>query len=98
MRPIKRDYRMRVAKKRQRQGYDMYDEKSGHWSTVDPKTGKFLKSSDHPTVNKEIDWFYSDDPTAKAFRGVFDLKTKNLFGKKKKFYKYVTKKNKKRKR
>ena len=42
MRPIKRDYRMRVAKKRQRQGYDVYDPETKHYSTVDPKTGKFL--------------------------------------------------------
>ena len=124
-------YRMRKAKKRERQGYQMSDilygpeeftdpkirtseqliealasenlgvDESGrpifkegvkHWASVDPKTGRFLKSSHHPSVQKEIDWYHSDDPQAAIWREIYDLKTEGLFGKEKKFYKYVPKK------
>jgi|TARA_R100001230_G_C5531073_1_gene64990 hypothetical protein len=87
MRPIKRDYRMRVAKKRQRQGYDVYDPETKHYSTVDPKTGKFLKSSDHPTVNMEIDWYNS--PEGADFKKEYKLVTHRPSGRKRRFYKYV---------
>jgi hypothetical protein len=124
-------YKMRKAKKRERQGYDMSDILYGseesdnprirtieqlleafasqniaadeygrpffkegvkHWASVDPKTGRFLKSSDHPSVQKEIDWYHSDDPQAVIWRKIYDLKTEGLFGKEKKFYKYAPKK------
>lgn len=83
-----RDYRMRVAKKRERQGYNMKDA-TGHWSSVDPKTGKFLKSSKHPTVHKETDWYKSE--SGKEFRKTHKLVTKNKLGREKKFYKYKRK-------
>ena len=87
MRTIKRDYKKRIAKKRLRQGYDMYDEKSGHWSIVDPKTLKFLKSSDHPAVNMEIDWYNS--PEGADFKKEYKLVTHRPSGRKRRFYKYV---------
>jgi len=31
----------------------------GHWQSIDPTTGYFLKSKQHPTLHKEIDWFKS---------------------------------------
>jgi hypothetical protein len=38
----------------------------GHLPTVDYKTGKFLKSRNHPTIGLELEWFNS--PDAKEFR------------------------------
>jgi len=83
-------YRMRVANRRQKQGYGVYDEETQHWSSVDPKTNKFLKSSKHPTVNKEVDWYNSD--AGKSFRDEYRLVTKNVFGGEKKYYKYKKRK------
>jgi hypothetical protein len=38
----------------------------GHLPTVDFKTGKFLKSRNHPTIGLELEWFNS--PDAEEFR------------------------------
>ena len=80
---------MRVAKKRERQGYEMKDPESGHYSTVDPVTGVFLKSSKHPTVNLELDWYNSEDPSAVEWRKKMKLVTHTPRGRELKFYKYV---------
>lgn len=85
----KRDYNMRLAKKRQRQGYKMKGP-DGHWSTVDPKTGKFLKSRKHPTLHKEIDWYKSKQ--GESFRKKNKLVTKGPLGTKRKYYKYEPRK------
>ena len=83
-------YDMRRAQRRQDQGYDVYNEQTQHWSSVDPKTSKFLKDSRHPSVQKEIDWFNS--PEGAEFKSTHNLKTKNFLGKNRKYYKYVDKK------
>jgi len=85
----KKNYRGKVAARRQRQGYKMKGD-DGHWASVDPKTGKFLKSSKHPTVHKETDWYKSD--SAKDFRKENKLVTKNVFGRERKYYKYKKRK------
>lgn len=85
----RRGYRMRVAKKRERQGYEMRDPESGHYATVDPVTNVFLKSSNHPTVQLEVDWYNSDDPSAVEWRKKMKLVTHTPGGRELKFYKYV---------
>lgn len=42
-----------------------------HFSTVDPITNKFLKHKNHPTVQKEINWYNSKD--AESFRKDYEL-------------------------
>jgi hypothetical protein len=79
-------YDVRRAEKRQRQGYDLYDEETKHWSSVDPKTGKFLKGSKHPTIDKEVDWYNSEKGA--NFKINNRLVTHNILGKEKKYYKY----------
>ena len=79
-------YDVRRAEKRQRQGYDLYDEETKHWSSVDPKTGKFLKGSKHPTIDKEVDWYNSEKGA--NFKINNRLVTHNIFKKEKKYYKY----------
>lgn len=79
---------MRVAKRRQRQGYDMYNPDDKHWATVDPKTNVFLKASDHPTVKEEVKWYNSDDPKAVDWRKEYKLVTHTPGGRELKFYKY----------
>ena len=52
-----------------------------------PKSGEyeFMKSKDHPTVNKELDWYYSNEKDATDFRNKYDLdKSGN-------YYKYIPK-------
>lgn len=43
----------------------------------------FMKSSSHPTLQKELDWYYSDDPEAISFRKEYELQ------KTQPYYKYV---------
>jgi len=57
--------------------------------SVDSNTLRFLKPKNHPTLQKELDWYNSDDPEAVEFRSEYDLDTKG------KFYRYVPKKKKK---
>jgi len=83
-------YRMRAAKRRQKQGYNVYDTETKHWSSVDPKTNKFLKSSKHSTLHKELDWYNSDD--GKDFKKGYKLVTKNILGKERNYYKYKKRK------
>ena len=59
-----------------------------HAPSVDPKTLKFLKPKDHPTVQLELDWYNSDDPEAVDFRSKYDLNTDG------KYYRYVPKRRK----
>ena len=86
----KKTYRLKKAQKRKKQGYDVYDEKTKHWARVDPKTGKFLKSSKHPTLHKEIDWYKSK--AGESFRKEHKLVTKGPLGRERKYYKYKKRK------
>lgn len=83
-------YKTRIAKRRQKQGYGVYDPETKHWSSVDPKTNKFLKSSKHSTLYKELDWYNSDD--GKEFKEGYKLVTKNILGKERNYYKYKKRK------
>jgi hypothetical protein len=83
-------YRIKKAKKRLRQGYPMYSEKTEHWKSVDPKTLKFLKRSDHPTIQKEIDWYHSSEGA--EFKKKHKLVKKDIFGRERKYYKYKKRK------
>lgn len=60
-----------------------------HLRTVyeNPKTGiyEFVKSKNHPTLKKELDWYYSDTPDSNDFRDNYDLDTSE------EYYKYVPK-------
>lgn len=47
---------------------------------------EFLKSAKHPTIRKELDWYYSDDPEATEFRNQYDLDDSGY-----PWYKYVKK-------
>ncbi len=57
-----------------------------HGSSIEPTTLKFLKSKDHPSLIKELEWYYSNDPTAVDFRNQYDLDKSG------KFYQYIPKK------
>lgn len=50
-----------------------------HFSTVDPSTGIFLKTKDHPTVGLEYDFYNSNEPGAAEFRNSFDLDTTDVY-------------------
>ena len=68
----------------------MYNlEKDGkyHAPSVDSKTNIFLKHKNHPTVIKEINWYYSEDPKAMEFRNNYKLDMSEDY------YKYVPKNN-----
>uniref|UniRef100_A0A6M3J1J0 Uncharacterized protein n=1 Tax=viral metagenome TaxID=1070528 RepID=A0A6M3J1J0_9ZZZZ len=39
-----------------------------HGMSIEPKTGRFLKTKDHPSIQAELDWFNSNDPGAMEFR------------------------------
>lgn len=46
---------------------------------------EFVKSKNHPTLNKELDWYNSDNPDAIDFRNNYDLDTTG------EYYKYIKK-------
>ena len=52
-----------------------------------PQTGvyEFMKRKDHPTIQKELNWFYSNTPEAKRFRNEYTLDKSGDY------YKYVRK-------
>lgn len=58
-------------------------DRKGHLPTVNEKTGEFLKSSKHPTVKQELDWYNSKE--ASSFR------EKNKIDSTEEFWKYVPK-------
>lgn len=72
------DYKLKKA-------YDLgyTPDRKGHLPTVNEKTGEFLKSSKHPTVRKELDWYNSKE--AASFR------EKNKIDSTEEFWKYVPK-------
>lgn len=63
--------------------FTLEDDNFYHAPSVDRITLKFLKSKDHPSINKELEWFFNDN--AIEFRNKFKLNTKG------KFYKYIPK-------
>ena len=77
----------RVQKRLERRGEEgIVDPNTGHYASVNPFTNKFLKRSDHPTVQKEVDWYNS--PQGADFRREYELKTTNSLGRPRKYYKY----------
>lgn len=77
----------RVQKRLERKGEEgIYDAETKHWSSVNPFTNKFLKRSDHPTVQKEVDWYNS--PQGSDFRREYELKKTNSLGRPRKYFKY----------
>lgn len=78
-----RDYKGRQAARVNRR---LGDDGSGHGASVNPFTGVFLKSRNHPTVQKELDWYNS--PQGADFRREYELKKTNSLGRPRKFFKY----------
>lgn len=66
------------------------EDNSYHGFSIFPLTGEFLKSSTHPTVKYELDWYNGDSDEAKKFREEYDLITEED-GKLLKYYKYKRK-------
>jgi len=46
---------------------------SYHAPSVEPNTLRFLKHKTHPTVQKELDWYNSNDPEAVKFKKNYDI-------------------------
>lgn len=61
-----------------------------HGFSIFPKTGEFLKSRNHPTINKELEWYNGDSEDAKKFREEYDLITEEN-GKPLTYYRYKRK-------
>lgn len=77
----------RVQKRLERRGEEgIVDPNTGHYASVNPFTNKFLKRSDHPTVQKEVDWYNS--PQGSDFRREYELKKTNSLGRPRKYFKY----------
>lgn len=71
------------------------DDRSYHASSVaynkDNDTYEFVKSSKHPTIQKELDWYNS--PEGKEFKDQYELITTDDKGTPLEYYKYIRKKN-----
>ena len=65
--------------------FSLENDKSYHAPSVDPNTLRFLKPSTHKTIQKELDWYKSNDPEAVEFRSKYDIDKSG------KFYRYVPK-------
>ena len=63
--------------------FSLGDNGKYHGDTVEPNTGRFVKRFDHETVQKELDWYYSEE--GKEFRSKYDLDKSD------EFYRYVPK-------
>ena len=83
-----RDYKERQAARVNRR---LGDDGSGHGASVNPFTNKFLKSRNHPTVQKELDFYNS--PQGADFKRDYELKTTNALGRPRKFFKYKKRKD-----
>lgn len=66
------------------------DDKTYHGFSVFAPTGEFLKSRNHPTIIKELEWYNGDSEDAKKFREEYDLVTEEE-GKPLTYYKYKRK-------
>ena len=71
------------------------DDRSYHAFSVaynkDNDTYEFVKSSKHPTIQKELDWYNS--PEGKEFKDQYELITTDNKGTPLEYYKYIRKKN-----
>lgn len=71
------------------------DDRSYHASSVaynkDNDTYEFVKSSKHPAIQKELDWYNS--PEGKEFKDQYELITTDDKGTPLEYYKYIRKKN-----
>ena len=71
------------------------EDRSYHASSVaynkDNDTYEFVKSSKHPTIQKELDWYNS--PEGKEFKDQYELITTDDKGTPLEYYKYIRKKN-----
>lgn len=71
-------------------GFGLVKEDDGsykyHGFSVEPNTLRFLKPKNHPSLQKELDWYYSDTPESNDFRSKYDLDKSG------EFYRYVPKK------
>ena len=71
------------------------DDRSYHAFSVaynkDNDTYEFVKSSKHPTIQKELDWYNS--PEGKEFKDQYELITTDDKGTPLEYYKYIRKKN-----
>ena len=71
------------------------EDRSYHASTVaynkDNDTYEFVKSSKHPTIQKELDWYNS--PEGKEFKDQYELITTDDKGTPLEYYKYIRRKN-----
>ncbi len=83
-----RDYKERQAARVNRR---LGDDGSGHGASVNPFTGVFLKSRNHPTVQKELDFYNS--PQGADFRREYELKKTNSLGRPRKFFRYKKRKD-----
>ena len=83
-----RQYKERQAARVNRR---LGDDGSGHGASVNPFTNKFLKSRNHPTVQKEVDFYNS--PQGADFKRDYELKTTNALGRPRKFFKYKKRKD-----
>ena len=99
-RRVKRKYVVKGSKARGRQYKErqaarvnrrLGDDGSGHGASVNPFTNKFLKSRNHPTVQKEVDFYNS--PQGADFKRDYELKTTNALGRPRKFFKYKKRKD-----
>ena len=59
-------------------------DETGHLPSVDNQTGVFLKTKNHPTINKELEWFNS--PLGSDFKKEHDIDSTGTY------FKYVPKK------
>lgn len=62
-------------------------DENGHLPSIDEKTLKFLKRSDHPTIQKELDWYNSEE--ASDFRSKYRVDSTSN----KNWWRYVPKKD-----
>jgi hypothetical protein len=65
--------------------FSLEKDKFYHAPSVEPNTLRFLKPPTHPTIQKELNWYKSNDPKALDFRSKYDIDKSG------KFYKYVPK-------
>lgn len=60
-----------------------------HAPSVEPSTLRFLKPKGHPTIQKELDWYNSNEPEAIEFRNKYKLDKSG------EYYRYIPRTNKK---
>lgn len=57
--------------------FNLHGDGSYHGNSVEPKSMRFLKKADHPTVGMEVDWYNSNDPEAIKFKSENYLDTES---------------------